>query len=194
MIIFGHDTEAEYCIFNPTNDTKNYLVGFWGFFPHSLHERFYSFVESLDIIDIAGTEGICRSNFNLNSKYAIEAYNCCDRRTFDLTIILPYSFKTKEEALDWFNNKLSNSKKLSEEDFSDIEVIDGDKLLQHIRKIEEYKHKKEFISDIIQYDLNNMIVELENKLLEAHKHDQDYTKIIKSEIENYRELLDLDNK
>ncbi len=189
MLIFQHDTDDEDCIFNPTIDTKNYLVGFFGFFPHSLHERFYSFIQSLDIIDIAGTEGISRSNFNLNSQYAIEVYNCCDRRTFDLTLILPYSFTTKEEALDWFNNKLANSKKLSEEDFSEIEVIDGDKLVQHIRKIEEYKLKKEFIADIIKFDLNNMIVELENKLLEDYKHDSDYIKIIKSKIKDYQDSI-----
>lgn len=189
MLIFEHDTKDKDCIFNPTSETKNYLIGFFGFFSHSLHENFYSFLQSLDILAIAGTDDISYSEFYLNSQYAIETYNCCDRRTFDLTIILPHSFTTKEEALNWFTDKIVTTKKLLETNFSEINVIDGDKFLEYLKKIEDYKQKNEFISDIIKYDLNNMIIELENKLLKDHEHDPDYTKIIKSKIKDYQDSI-----
>lgn len=190
MLILGKDTEDKDCIFNPTTDTKNYLIGFFGFFPHSLHDRFYDFLDSLEIQGIAGQENVCYSEFNLNGQYAVEVYNCCDRRTFDSTIILPYSFKTKQEALDWFDCKIAESKILSKKDFCDIEAIDGDNFLQHIREIIDYKLKKEFISDIIKYELNNMILELDNKLSEEYEHDSDYIKIIKLKIKDYQKHIE----
>lgn len=49
------------------------------------------------------------SSFKLNGKYALEAYDCTDRRTFDTTIIVPKTFTNRKEALEWFNQKVKDS-------------------------------------------------------------------------------------
>lgn len=184
MLIFGEDTDEKNCKFNVTKKTKNYLIAFFGFFPHSIHDRYISFLEYLDIKEVAGKSDICSSLFNLNSQYALEAYNCCDRRTFDVTIILPYSFKTKKEAIDWFKNKIATSKKLSEKDFCEIKVIDGDKLIKYVRDIESYKQKEDFIEDIIKFNLSKCIRQLKSELLNDYT-DKDYQKLIELQMEEY---------
>lgn len=184
MLIFEEDTDEKNCNFNVTKKTQNYLIAFFGFFPHSIHDRYISFLEYLDIKEVAGKSDVCSSFFNLDSQYALEAYNCCDRRTFDVTIILPYSFKTKKEAIDWFKNKITTSKKLSEKDFCEIKVIDGDKLIKYVRYIELYKQKEDFIEDIVKFNLNESLTKLKSELLNDYT-DKDYQKLIKLKMEEY---------
>lgn len=194
MLIFEHDTYDKDCIFNPTNDTKNYVVCFFGFFPHSLRNRLCSFLESIDIIDVAGANDVCSSLFKLEDKYAIEAYEACSRKKFDVSIVLPYTFTGIEEAQEWFNQKVSNSRYISHNDLAEFAVIDGDTFIEYLRKTESENKKEEFIDQVIKDNLNQMVFDLERELLKEYNQDSHYAELIQLKIQDYRELLDLDNK
>lgn len=97
MLIFEEDTDEKNWKFNVTKKTQNYLIAFFGFFPHSIHDRYISFLEYLDIKEVAGKSDIWSSFFNLNSQYALEAYNCSDRRTFDVQLFYLIHLKQKKK-------------------------------------------------------------------------------------------------
>lgn len=171
MLIFNQELGEKDCDFNPDVETKNFLVSFFGFYSHHIADDFEKFLGELGIKKVINDTS---SSFKLNGKYALEAYDCTDRRTFDTTIIVPKTFTNKKEALEWFNQKVKDSHYMKLSEISEIDVIDGDKLFPYLSKESEYEAKVKEIDDVFK----KKIQKLKAKMLEDFNHDSDYESII----------------
>lgn len=169
MLVFGQSVEdlEEECDFRITKDTTNFLVGFFGFYPYAAARKFESFILEAGSKDIANHDKIKNECFVLNGELCIEVHEQCGSGTFDISIILPKTFKTEKEALNWFKRKLKESKNLSESDICSINVIDGDKLIDFIKKETSIENKKSKAKAEIEEELKNF----KKVLLESYKGD-----------------------
>tara|TARA_B100000700_G_C15044950_1_gene857403 strand:+ start:1428 stop:1889 length:462 start_codon:yes stop_codon:yes gene_type:complete len=150
MLVFNEEVGEKDCPFNITENTKQFIVGFFGFFPHSIHDRFVKFLKSLEVKDVAGQRGVDINLFSLNGDYAIEAYDMVDRRTFDTTTILPKIFNTEEEAKEWLHKKIKESDFILMSEILEIEVIDADKFIDSVNTIIELDSKEKLIKQRIK--------------------------------------------
>lgn len=174
MIIYNQEVGKKDCDFNTTPQTTNFIVGFFGFFKHDIHERFVKFLENCDIDEIAGQSGFDDSLFELNGRYGLQVYDCCDRRTFDVSILFPHTFDSKESALNWFHEKIQHSEYMLKSEFDYIEVVDGDKIIEKISKINDYKNKRNFINEQFELEMNKA----KENLLNKFGKDSDYIQLI----------------
>lgn len=182
MLVYGESIGDDDCKLNIDNQTTNFIVAFFGFFPHNIHDRFVSFLESLDIEEIADNGDVDVSNFVLNGSYAVEAYNVVDRRTFDITIVLPKTFNSEMQARYWLNEKIKESDYMSLADFSDIEVIDGDKLVELINERVMFKKKQELLED----NLKKEIESLREKMIQKYCEDENDINFINSKLDRLK--------
>lgn len=175
MIIYNKELGEKDCEFNKDKNTKQFLIAFFGFYNHNIYEDFQNFLVELDIKkDLKEADKLV--NFKLDGNYALEAYNVCDRRTFDVTMVLPKVFLSKQEALDWFNNKVKESDYIKKSEINEIDVLDGDKLISYLNKEIAYNTKVQNLDKIFK----ERIQELQQNLLEEFKEDSDYKEIIKN--------------
>ncbi len=182
MILFNKELGEKDCSLNPDVNTNKYLLAFFGFYKHHIKDDFNSFlkevgVEKTGYIDL-------KNEFKLNGSYALEAYNVCDRRTFDITLILPKTFENEAEAIDWFNNKLKESDYMKKSEISEIGVLDADKLLNFIEEELSYSKKVDEISKDVENKIKEfkqtLFIELNNK----YNNDSTYKDIIKNTIKS----------
>lgn len=178
MLVLNQDTQEEGCTFRISQKTKNYLIAFFGFYEHDMYENFNEFLSELGIDKISNSENL--ETFEMGNSYALEAYSGCDRRTFDVTIILPHNFEKKEEALSWFTSKVKNSDYMVKKKISEIDVLDGDKLLASIKKEINHTNKTEMINNMFKEE---MII-LKNRMLESFE-DKESKKIIENKFRKF---------
>lgn len=178
MLVLNQDTQEEGCTFRISQKTKNYLIAFFGFYEHDMYENFNEFLSELGIDKVSNSENL--ETFEMGNGYALEAYSGCDRRTFDVTIILPHNFETKEEALSWFSSKVKNSDYMVKNKISEIDVLDGDKLLASIKKEINHTNKIKIINNMFKEE---MII-LKNRMLESFE-DKESKKIIENKFRKF---------
>jgi hypothetical protein len=171
MILFNQELGEKDCEFNIDSNTKTFLVSFFGFYPHNLHEDLMSFLKELGMNHLSDYS---KNEFKLNKDSLLEAYNVCDRRTFDLAIIVPTVFSSKNEALDWFNDKLKNTQHIRPKDICEIDILDGDKLITWLDKRIVHLQKVEQFELILEDELE----QLKNNLLQKYCTDKDYSRLI----------------
>lgn len=181
MIVFNQEVGEKDCSFNVTTNTKKYIVGFFGFFPHSITNRFVKFLESLEIKEIAGHSDFDISLFSLNGDYGIDGYNMNDRRTFDTTIILPKTFNTEQEAKEWLDIKIKKSDFILKSEISEIQVLDADKFIDYLNTLIEFDNKETLIKKRVQKEMNA----IKEKLLLEYSDDEDYKLIIERNFNKY---------
>lgn len=179
MILFNQELGEKDCEFNIDDNTKTFLVSFFGFYPHSLHNDLMSFLEELGMNHLSDCS---KNEFALNKDYLLEAYNVCDRRTFDLAIIVPTVFSSKNEALDWFNDKLTKTQHLRTKDICEIDILDGDKLMTFIDKQVAYTKKLDQFNSILDAELE----QLKQDLMQKYCTDKDYSRLINDKFRNLK--------
>lgn len=175
MIIYGQVLGEKDCDFNVTKSSKNFLVYFFGFYNHYMAENFNKFITELNIHDIIKGYPENYDHFSLNGHNALEVYNVCDRRTFDVGMVLPTLFERAEDAIEWFNQKLKESDYMNSSDINDIVVIDADKLMLFLEKKLKYKNKESQIKS----DFKKGMLELKQTLLKDFS-DEESKEIIKN--------------
>lgn len=180
MIVYNEELGDKDCELNTDKNTKKFLIAFFGFYNHNISEDFENFLIELDIKKNLKEEGKL-IKFKLDSNYALEAYNICDRRTFDVTMILPKVFENKQEALNWFNSKVKQSDYIKKSEISEVDVLDGDKLISYLNKEIAYDTKVKNFEKVF----NEKIKELKQKMLEEFSQDEDYKEIIKNKFSSY---------
>lgn len=111
----------------------------------------------------------------------MEAYNCYDRRTFDVTIIIPKTFTSEQAALDWFNAKIKESDHIKKSEICEIGVIDADKLLTVLNLRINYDTKVKSIEEAFKSNIEA----LKQKMLDDFKHDLDYKAMIESKFRSF---------
>lgn len=182
MLVYGESIGDDDCKLNIDNQTTNFIVAFFGFFPHNIHERFEKFLDSLEIDEIADHGETDISNFSLNGRYGVEAYNAVDRRTFDVTIVLPKTFKSEMQARYWLNEKIKKSYYMSIADFCDIEVLDGDKLIELINERVLFQKKRNLLKD----NLKKEIESLREKMIQKYCEDENDINFINSKLDRLK--------
>lgn len=180
MIIYNEDLGDEDCDVNPDSTTKRFLVAFFGFYRHDIAEDFNKFLKELEFKKIIDGRGDLR-DFKLDGKFGLEAYHCCDRRTFDVTIIVPKTFASEKEALNWFNKKVKDSDHIKKTEICEIGVLDADKLIPVINAEIDYDTKVKSIEDAFKVNIEA----LKQKMLDDFNHDPDYAAIINN---NFRQI------
>ena len=179
MLIYNEELGDKNCKVNPDSNTKNLLVGFFGFYRHDIAEDFNKFLCELEFDDIIDHSKDL-NDFKLDGKFGLEVYNCCDRRTFDVTLIVPKTFTTAQEALDWFNSKVKNSDHIKKSEICEIGVIDGDKLLISLKYKIDYQSKVEIIDKVFKSNIKALRL----KMLEDFKQDPEYASMIDTRFRN----------
>jgi len=174
MILFNQEIGDKDCEFNTDANTKNFLVSFFGFYPHHIAEDLNKFIAELGIKDIIDNVNKSTNTFKLDGDFGIEGYNVCDRRTFDVAIVVPKVFSTKKEALDWFNSKIKDSDFIKRSEINELDVLDGDKLITFLNAELEYGKKVK----IIDIEFKNNLEAMKKTMLEQFSHDKDYKQII----------------
>lgn len=147
MIIYNKYLGEEGCDFNVTKKTENFLVSFFGFYSHHINEDFNNFLEELNIKEVINGYPEKENDFKINGRNALEVYNCCDRRTFDVTIVLPTLFESEQDAIEWFNEKVKESDYIKKAEISEIAALDADELMLFLDKKREYKKKEKHIKN-----------------------------------------------
>lgn len=173
MIIYNEELGDKDCEVNPDSTTKRFLVAFFGFYPHEIAKDFNKFLKELEFDDILDYRKDL-NNFKLDGKFGLEAYNCCDRRSFDVTIIVPKTFASEQAALDWFNKKVKDSDYIKKSEICEIDVLDADKLIPVIKAKIDYDTKVKNIKDAFEVNIEA----LKQKMLDDFKHDPDCAYII----------------
>lgn len=170
MLIFDQDLESqeEVCEFRVTEETKSFLIAFFGFYPHHAVKRFESFILETGIVDMSNHGDVSMEEFVLDGKFGIQVHDQCDRRTFDPTIVLPKLFKSKTEAINWFKEILKKSAHFSEKEISVFDVIDGDKLVSYIERETCVKNKK----IKARKKIDNELKHFKRELLENYEDDE----------------------
>ncbi len=179
MLVYGESIGDDDCKLNIDDKTTNFIISFFGFFSHNLHERFENFLDSLEIDEIADHGEVDISNFSLNGKYCLEAYNAVDRRTFDVTIVLPKTFNSEIKARFWLNGKIKESPYMSLADFCDIQVLDGDKLVDLINQRIMLAKKKKLLED----KLKEGVESLRLNMIEQYCEDENDINFINSKLD-----------
>lgn len=147
MIIYNQELSRDECDFNITKETKNFLVSFFGFYSHNIYEDFNNFLSELNIKEVINGYPEKENDFKINGNNALEVYNVCDRRTFDVAIVLPTLFQNKKDAIEWFNQKVKESEYIKKSEIDEVAVLDADKLMLFLDKNREYVKKKKQIKD-----------------------------------------------
>lgn len=181
MLIYNEDLGEDGCRLNVTSDTKTFLVGFFGFYPHDMANYFNKFLEELGVKHIIDNDRDLKK-FKLDGKYAVEGYNVCDRRTFDVTIILPKTFTTEQSAVDWLKQKLKDSDYINKKDVSEIGVMDADALFTLFDDEMAYDNKIKMIDDTFKQSIED----LKKQMLANFSHDSTYIDIINRKFEQIR--------
>lgn len=171
MMIYNQELGEDDCEFNVDDNTQKFLVSFFGFYNHYMGDNFALFLRELGV-NRFDSESL--DLLKLDSDFALDVYNVCDRRTFDLALVLPKAFTNKEEALNWFNTKLKKSRFLLSSDISEIDVLDADKFLMFLDKISLYENKVKYIDDVFK----SQVEDLKQKMLKEFGNDDDYNSII----------------
>lgn len=180
MLIFDQDLEdlERRCEFRVTKNTKNFLVCFFGFYPYSISNRFESFILETGVVDLANHHKIGMECFELNGDLGIEVHDQCGGGTFDPSIVLPQTFKSEEDALNWFDKKLKDSINLSKNEICSINVLDGDKLIRFIERKISKKNKK----NTAKTEINKEIKEFKKSLLEKYQSNKIAVELIHKKI------------
>jgi hypothetical protein len=199
MLIDGYCSEEDEkrdFIFKVTNETKKFIISFFGFYPHSLAEDFHLFLESLEVQEIIGSsfdQSLMSCDYSLDGDFGYECYNMSDRRTFDVGIVLQKTFVSEDAANKWFNDKIKNSDDIRLKDISEILVIDGDKFIAYLDDSIEEDNRYEEISNSLDADMiaikktfNDSVRRLQNDLLLKFTSDID-KKTIKELVDNVLE-------
>ncbi len=182
MIIYGQDLEDKSCEFSQDLNTKKFLVSFFGFYSHNIEDDFKNFLKEIGIKDTIRNVEDYKEKFQLDGINALEAYNMYDRRTFDLSLILPKVFSSKDEAIGWFKNKIKESDYMKMSEIDEINVLDADKLLIFLEKLFNYENKIKSINK----EINNKLAELKINLMKEYSSDPDYKRVIK---DRFRDIL-----
>lgn len=180
MLIYNGELGEDDCEVNPDSTTKSFLVAFFGFYRHDIAEDFNQFLKELEFDDMLD-HGKDLNNFKLDGKFGLEAYNCYDRRTFDVTIIIPKTFTSEQAALDWFNAKIKESDHIKKSEICEIGVIDADKLLTVLNLRINYDTKVKSIEEAFKSNIEA----LKQKMLDDFKHDLDYKAMIESKFRSF---------
>lgn len=181
MLIYNEDLGEDGCRLNVTSNTKTFLVGFFGFYPHDMANYFNKFLGELGVKKIIDDAKDLKK-FVLDGKYAVEGYNICDRRTFDVTIILPKTFTSEQSAIDWLNKKLKDSDYINKHDISEMGVMDADELFLLFDEAMSYENKVKMIDDTFKQNIE----ELKEKMLADFSHDPELSHIIKNKFDQIR--------
>lgn len=179
MILYNQELGEQECEFNISETTQKYLVSFFGFYPHNISHDFNNFLRELEFKDIIDKEDKL-VNFKLDGDWGLEAYAVYDRRTFDVAIILPKTFSSEQEALDWFNKKVKDSDYIKKSEIDEIDVLDGEKLLPFLNKIIDYKSKVKNIDQAFKQNIKD----LKKQMLDNYSQDPAYKEIIKEKFRN----------
>lgn len=183
MLVLDVDTDEKNSKFNVTNSTTNFVIGFFGFYKYYMASRFERFLKSTDVKDVANHDKNPIDLFTLDGNYALEAHDQSGGGTFDPTIILPKTFNSEKEALDQFNDKLSNQIHLSKSEIFSIKVLDGDEILKEVKK--EVSNNK--TKNLIINEIKEKLKTLKKEMLKEHSVDEEY--IIKNAFEDIMEVL-----
>lgn len=161
MLIYGQIVGDDDCDFNVTDTTENFLIYFFGFYEHNFTDNFYSFLKELNIKNIIQDYPESDDHFKINGNNALDVYNLCDRRTADIGIVLPNLFKSEEDAIKWFNQKLKESDYMNKSDIHDTLIIDADRFMSFLAQNFKYENKETQIKS----DLERGMLELKEALL-----------------------------
>lgn len=181
MLVYNEDLGEDGCRLNVTSETKTFLVGFFGFYPHDIADYFNKFLEELGVKKIIDDDKNLKK-FKLDGKYAVEGYNVCDRRTFDVTIILPKTFTSEQSAIDWLKQKLKDSDYINKNDVSEIGVMDAEALFALFDEEMAYDNKVKMIDDTFKQSIED----LKKQMLANFSHDPEYSYIIDSKFNQIR--------
>jgi hypothetical protein len=183
MIIDGICSEGDDFIFKVTDNTKKFIVSFFGFYPHSMSEDFHSFLETLEVEEVIGSsfdKSLMKCDFSLDGDFGYECYDCCDRRTFDVGIVLQKTFDTENEANQWFLEKVKNSDDIRKKDICEILIIDADKFIEYLYSLINDDDKYTTILDAFDEKIlpitkayNMAIMEIKEDLLLTFNSDSD---------------------
>lgn len=184
MILYNQNTEDESCDFKVDSNTKKFLISFFGFYNHKISKDFDIFLKELGIKNLIYIEEnkIEFNDLKLNGTDSFVAYDVCDRRTFDLALVLTKVFNSKDEATEWFNQKVKDSENIKKSEIEEIEVVDSEKFISFIKKEFEYKNKIE----TIEKEFNKNMVDMKTKMIKDFAHDKDYNEIIKNKFKNFK--------
>ncbi len=147
MIIYNKELGEEGCDFNVTRKTENFLVSFFGFYNHYINEDFNKFLKELNVKEVIKGYPEKENDFKINGNNALEVYNVCDRRTFDVAIVLPTLFENEKDAIEWFNQKVKESDYIKKSEIDEVAVLDADGLMLFLGKNREYQKKEKQIKD-----------------------------------------------
>lgn len=181
MLIYNEDLGEDGCKLNVNSNTDTFVIGFFGFFPHHIADDLNNFLGELGVKNIIDKDKDLK-HFKLNGTSAVEGYNCCDRRTFDVTIILPKSFASEQAAIDWLNQKLEESNYINKRDISEIGVMDADALFALFDEEMAYDKKIKTIDDTFKQSIED----LKKQMLANFSHDPEYSYIINSKFDQIR--------
>lgn len=181
MLIYNEDLGEDGCKLNVNSNTDTFVIGFFGFFPHHIADYFNKFLGELGVKNLIDKDKDLK-HFKLDGTSAVEGYNCCDRRTFDVTIILPKSFASEQAAIDWLNQKLEESNYINKRDISEIGVMDADALFDLFDRQTDYDNKVKMIDDTFKQSIED----LKKKMLADFSNDSTYSHIINSKFNQIR--------
>lgn len=175
MLLYNEELGTEDCKINPDSTTKQFLVAFFGFYKHHIADDFENFIRELGMKNVIDKSANF-DTFSLDGNLGLEAYNCCDRRTFDVTIIVPKTFTSEVEALNWFNTKVKDSNFIKKSEICEIGVVDAEKLLIFLGVKIDYRKKVKAIDDAFTENIKL----LKESMLAEFKNDDDFKEIINS--------------
>ena len=156
MIVYNQELSEDDCDFKVTKKTENFLVSFFGFYNHYIYEDFNNFLKELNVKEVIENYPKTENDFKINGNNALEVYNVCDRRTFDVAIVLPTLFESEKDAIEWFNQKVKESDYIKKSEIDVVAVLDADGLMLFLDKKREYIKKEKEIKNVFEKGMSDL--------------------------------------
>lgn len=177
MILFNVCTKDE-DTFKIDNNTKNFVVAIFGFFPYQMQEEVDSFLEKeLQTEKTLKYEDCLDFTTNINSMYkSLIGYNCVGGGTYDEAYLITKSFDSEIEAREFIEKKIKSSDYVTKRMFTDIEVLDADKVNSYLKKEVEYSNVKKEKENLLDQEMAQFILHLKDK----YKDDKEFLNVLNS--------------
>lgn len=158
MLFFNKCTENS-DTFSVDEDTEDFCIGVFGFFPHNMADNLSSFLME----DLNVSCAITMKSFKFGGNKYLKGYSVCDRRTFDESYVFPMIFESKDSALGFINSAISKSEWVSEDTFSDIVVLDAYKVSEFVAAMIDKENAKKNAEELLKEELKMFRAKLRQK-------------------------------
>lgn len=144
------------------DETKSYCIGMYGSFPYSYEDKLEKLFEERLKLPIL-KESEFHAVFPSNQDVVGEMSCWSGGGKFDIFYVVSKEFDSIEKANEYIENMFNKSILIKKESFSDISLIDSDKLANICRKNNNSSLKRKSLKKTIEKEFSDAVSGLANK-------------------------------